>query len=388
MVSVAEGEILMKIVIAPDSFKGSNSSMVVASRIEKGILGVFPEAQIVKIPIADGGEGTVDALVSGAGGEIYTAHVTGPMGEDIDAQFAILDNGAAALEMAASSGLTLVPQDRRNPLAATTYGVGQMILAAIDRGAKEIVIGLGGSSTNDGGAGMAQALGYSLRDENGRELDFGGGALGQLARIDTSGVDRRIKDVKIKIASDVNNPLCGPKGASAIFGPQKGAGPDMVELLDRNLAHYADVVKEQLGVDMTETPGAGAAGGLGFGLLVFCGASIGSGIETMLDAVSFDDKLEGANLCITGEGRIDGQSAFGKVPVGVAGRAKKQGVPVLAIVGGIGEGAEAVYGFGVDSIMSIVNCPMPLDEAMTRGGELIEDAAGRAMRIIKIGMEM
>ena len=375
----------MKIVIAPDSFKGSSSSMAVASRIEKGILKVFPEAQTVKIPIADGGEGTVDALIRGAGGDIYTTSVTGPMGEDIDAQFAILANGTAALEMAASSGLPLVPQDRRNPLLATTYGVGQMILAAIGKGATEIVIGLGGSATNDGGAGMAQALGCSLQDDGGRELDFGGGALEHLARIDISGLDPRIKDVKIKIASDVSNPLCGLVGASAIFGPQKGAGPEMVAQLDRNLAHYADIVKATIGRDMAEIPGAGAAGGLGFGLLAFCGASIGSGIETMLDAVSFDEKLTGVCLCITGEGRIDGQSAFGKVPVGVAGRAKKQNIPVLAIVGGIGDGAQAVYDFGIDSIMSIVDCPMPLDDAMANAGELIEDAAERAMRMVRIG---
>jgi len=378
----------MKIVIAPDSFKGTNSSMAVASRIEKGILRVFPQAEIVKIPIADGGEGTVDALVAGAGGDTYTVDVTGPLGEDINAGYAILKSGTAALEMAASSGLPLISNERRNPLTATTYGVGQMILAAIERGAKEIVIGLGGSATNDGGVGMAQALGVSFQDQSGRELDFGGAALAKLAKIDISSMNPLLKDVKIKIASDVNNPLCGPKGASAIFGPQKGATPEMVEQLDCALGHYAGIVKEQLGIDIADEPGAGAAGGLGFGLLIFCGASIGSGIETMLDAVHFEEKLEGCALCITGEGKIDGQSAFGKVPVGVAGRARKLDVPVLAIVGDIGDGYESVYDFGIDSIMSTVNRAMPLDEAMARGGELLEDAAERAMRMIKIGMQM
>ena len=378
----------MKIVIAPDSFKGSNSSMAVATRIETGIRRVFPEVEIVKIPIADGGEGTVEALVAGAGGRIYTADVKGPMGEDCKAEYAILTNGTAALEMAASSGLPMVAQGKRNPLVATTYGVGQMIIAAIERGATDIVIGLGGSATNDGGIGMAQALGVSFKDANGNELGFGGGPIAKLASIDVSGLDERIKNVKITIASDVNNPLCGPKGASAIFGPQKGADPEMVKLLDKNLAHYAEIVKQQLGIDQINTPGAGAAGGLGFGLLVFCGARLNSGIETMLDAVRFEEKLENCDIVVTGEGKIDGQSAFGKVPVGVAGRARRLGIPVLAIVGDIGDGAEAVYDFGIDSIMSTVNRAMPLSEAIARGGELLEEGAERAMRMIKIGMKV
>ena len=378
----------MKIVIAPDSFKGSNSSMAVATRIETGIRRVFPEVEIVKIPIADGGEGTVEALVAGAGGRIYTADVKGPMGEDCKAEYAILTNGTAALEMAASSGLPMVAQGKRNPLVATTYGVGQMIIAAIERGATDIVIGLGGSATNDGGIGMAQALGVSFKDANGNELGFGGGPIAKLSSIDVSGLDERIKNVKITIASDVNNPLCGPKGASAIFGPQKGADPEMVKLLDKNLAHYAEIVKQQLDIDQINTPGAGAAGGLGFGLLVFCGARLNSGIETMLDAVRFEEKLENCDIIVTGEGKIDGQSAFGKVPVGVAGRARRLGIPVLAIVGDIGDGAEAVYDFGIDSIMSTVNRAMPLSEAIARGGELLEEGAERAMRMIKIGMKV
>lgn len=378
----------MKIVIAPDSFKGSNSSIMVANRIENGIRQVFPDAVVVKIPVADGGEGTVEALVTGAGGKIFKAPVTGPMGEELEAEYGILDNGKAVIEMAAASGLPLVPNDKRNPLKATTYGVGHLIKTVIDKGCNEIILGLGGSATNDGGIGMAQALGISFKDKNGAELGYGGGALSELASVDISGLDSRIKNAKITIASDVNSPLCGEKGASAIFGPQKGADPDMVKLLDKNLAHYAGIIKEQLGIDFAEAPGAGAAGGLGYALLAFMGAKMGSGIDTMLDGVGFDRYLEDCDLVITGEGKIDGQSAFGKVPVGISKRAKKYGVPVLAIVGDIGEGAEAVYDYGIDSIMSSVNKAMPLSEAMERSAELLEEAAVRAMRMIKIGMEL
>jgi len=375
----------MKIVIAPDSFKGSNSSIMVANRIEKGIRQVFPDAEVIKIPIADGGEGTVEALVAGAGGEIFKATVTGPMGETREAEYGILANGKAAIEMAASSGLPLVAEDMRNPLKATTYGVGQLIKAVIEKGCKEIVLGLGGSATNDGGIGMAQALGVSFKDKDGNELGFGGGELDKLASVDVSGLDPRIKDISIVIASDVNSPLCGEKGASAIFGPQKGADPEMVKLLDSNLAHYADVVKKQLGIDNLNAPGAGAAGGLGYALITFMGAAMNSGIETMLDSVGVDKYLVDCDLVITGEGKIDGQSAFGKVPVGVAQRVKKFGIPVLAIVGDIGDGAENVYEYGIDSIMSTVNKAMPLSEAIGRSGELLEEAAVRAMRMIKIG---
>ena len=378
----------MKILIAPDSYKGSNSSLTVATIIEKGLFKVFPDAKIIKIPIADGGEGTVDALLSGIGGTLLQVPVTGPMGDEITASFAILSNGKAAIEMAASSGLPLVPENKRNPLAASTYGVGQLILAALDSGCTDIVLGLGGSATNDGGAGMAQALGVSLKDKDGKELEFGGGELSKLCHIDLSSLDKRLKSAKITIASDVNNALCGKNGASAVFGPQKGASPEKVRLLDANLAHFAGIVKAELGIDAAEVPGAGSAGGLGYGLLVFCGASINSGIETMLDAVQIDTHLTDTDLVITGEGRIDGQSAFGKVPVGVAIRAKKYGIPVLAIVGDIGDGAEAVYNLGIDSIMSTVNRAMPLADAIANGDALLEDAAERAARMIRIGFSM
>lgn len=378
----------MKILIAPDSFKGSNTSLAVAKRIEAGVLAVFPDAETVIIPIADGGEGTVEALVTGAGGAYHTAAVKGPLGEERTATFGVLNNGFGVIEMAQSSGLPLVPDNRRDPLVTTTYGVGQLMKAALDKNCETLVLGIGGSATNDGGAGMAQALGVSFRDKNGRELGFGGGELENLAEIDISGIDPRIKKATVIVASDVNNPLCGERGASAVFGPQKGASPGIVSRLDRNLAHLADVVKRQLGADKIDIPGAGAAGGLGYGLAVFCGAVMKPGIETVLDAVEADKILPGCDLVITGEGRIDAQSAYGKVPVGVARRAKKYGVPVLAIVGDIGGGASAVYDFGVDSIMSSVNRAMPLEEAIANGGPLLSDCAERAMRMIKIGMSI
>jgi glycerate kinase len=376
----------MKILIAPDSFKGSNSSAAVAERIEAGVKKVFPSAEIIKLPIADGGEGTVEALVLGAGGQLHQAQVTGPMGKPVTAAYGILSSGIGVIEMAAASGLPLVPENERNPLNATTFGVGELLLEALDCGCTSIVIGLGGSATNDGGVGMAQALGISFKDRSGRELKLGAAGIAELATVDTSGMNAKVSGASIVIASDVNSPLCGPKGASQVFGPQKGADVDKVKKLDNALAHLADTVKSQLGIDISDTPGAGAAGGLGYGLMAFCGAKMKPGIETVMDSLGIDKLLDGCDLVITGEGKIDGQSVFGKVPVGVAQRAKKNGVPVLAIVGGIGDGAEAVYQHGIDSIMSIFNRAIPLSEAMANGGALLEEAAERAMRIIKIGM--
>lgn len=378
----------MKILIAPDSFKGSNSSIAVAARIETGIKKVFPDADIIKIPIADGGEGTVEALVHGAGGEFCSEEVTGPMGETVTATYGVLSNGICVIEMASASGLPLIPENKKNPMKATTFGVGELILTALDRGCTTIVIGLGGSATNDGGVGMAQALGVSFKDGNGEELGFGGVPLSQLATVDMSRIDPRIANTKIIIASDVSSPLCGPTGASYVFGPQKGADEGMVRELDAALANLANTVQKQLGIDLAATPGAGAAGGLGYGLLAFCGAQMKTGIETIMDSVDIDKHLADCDLVITGEGKIDGQSVFGKVPVGVAARVKKYGLPVLAIVGDIGEGAEAVYAYGVDSIMSTVNKAMPLAAAIANGGDLLEEAAERAMRILKIGMEI
>jgi len=356
--------------------------------IGKGILKVLPDADIVRIPMADGGEGTVEALLSSCGGRTIETVVTGPLGEKVTCTFGILNNGIAVIEMSAASGLTLVPEGKRNPLITTTFGTGELIKAALDNGCKKIIIGIGGSATNDGGAGMAQALGISLKDSGGNELGFGGGELGKLADIDISNLDPRINGTEIIVACDVTNPLYGEKGASEVYGPQKGATYEMVAVLDNNLKHFSEIIKNKLGKDIANIPGAGAAGGLGAGLIAFCNAALKSGINTILDACDFDRHIKDCDLIITGEGRIDAQSAYGKVPAGIAKRAKKFNKPVLVIAGGIGKDASAVYDVGIDGIMAIVNKAMPLDEAMSNAAELLEDAAERAMRIIKIGMKL
>jgi glycerate kinase len=378
----------VNIVIATDSFKGSKSSVEVASCIENGIRRVAPGAIVTKMPIADGGEGTVEALITGAGGVTHACTVTGPLGERQEAIFGVLENGAAVIEMAAASGLPLVPEKHRDPRITTTRGTGELIKAALDLGCRRFILGIGGSATNDGGVGAAQALGISFKDETGGELPYGGGALSVLAGIDVSGLDPRIKESEIVIASDVSNPLCGERGASAVYGPQKGADPRMVSELDANLNHLARITRDQLGVDLADVPGAGGAGGLGYGLMAYCGARIGSGIDTVLDSVNFDGRMKDCDLVITGEGRIDAQSVYGKVPVGVARRAKKYGVPVVAIVGGIGDGADAVYDYGVDAMVSTVNCAMTLERAMENSASLLEEAAERVIRIVMIGMSI
>ena len=377
----------MKIVIASDSYKGSNTSLKVAGLIEEGARVVFPEAEYVKIPIADGGEGTVEALVSGLGGDIVAVKADDPLGRPVDAFYGVVE-GKVIMEMAAASGLPLLKENEKDPRTASTYGTGQVILAALDAGYRDITIGIGGSATNDGGAGMAQALGYSLKNADGEELPRGGAALAAVASIDDSGVDPRIAEAVIHVACDVDNPLLGEHGASAVYGPQKGADPPALKELDAALGRFADVVEEWKGESIRDIPGAGAAGGLGFGLKAFCGAVMKSGIDTILDLTDFEAKIAGADLVITGEGRIDGQSIRGKVPVGVAARAEPAGVPVLAIVGDIGSGASAVYSYGIDSIMSTLDRAMPLEEAIARSRECLQDAAERACRMIRIGMRM
>jgi glycerate kinase len=378
----------MNILIAPDSFKGSNTAIRVANLIEEGVRKVYPDAEVVKIPIADGGEGTVDAVVAGGGGEYRTQMVNGPLGEPIEAKFGILPGRRAVIEMAAASGLPLVPEGRRNPLLTTTYGTGQLIKAALEEGCREFLIGIGGSATTDAGMGMAQALGYSFKDSSGQELGYGGGELARLVSIDVSGADGRLKDSSFAVACDVTNPLYGKTGAAYVYGPQKGADPSMVEELDRNLRHFASVVQQQLGQDVSQEPGSGAAGGLGAGLLLFCGAELKSGIDAVLDIVRFESYLTDADLVITGEGAIDGQSVYGKVPVGVAKRTGGSNLPVLAIVGDIGEGAEAVYEHGIHGIMSTVNRAMPLKEAMAHSASLLVDASERVMRFVEIGRRL
>ena len=378
----------MKIIAAPDSFKGSRTSSEVASDIERGIRKVYPEARIVKIPIADGGEGTVDAAVLGGQGEYREIDAKGPLGGRVRARYGVLKGNRAVIEMAAASGLPLVPEGRRNPLLTTTYGTGELIRTALEEGCREFLIGIGGSATNDAGMGMAQALGYSFRDGDGKELGFGGGELGKLAEIDASKADPRLKGSRFIVACDVTNPLYGEKGAARIYGPQKGATPEMVRILDQNLRHFASIVESQLGIVVSDVPGSGAAGGLGAGLMIFCGAELASGIDAMLNMVGFDAHLEGTDLVITGEGRMDGQSIYGKAPIGIASRAAKHDIPVVAIVGDIGENAEIVFSHGIHSIMSSASGAMTLREAMDNASTLIESASERAMRLIGIGLKM
>ncbi|MDD2956096.1 MAG: glycerate kinase [Oscillospiraceae bacterium] len=379
----------MKIVIAADSFKGSNSAQNVVSIIRRGILKVFPQAETVLLPVADGGEGTVDALLSAAGGDEYFETVLDPLGRPVQAKYGILPNRTAVIETAAASGLTLLAEDERDPLSATTYGTGQLMVKALEQGCRKIVLGLGGSATNDGGAGMAQALGVSLLDENGLELPFGGKALARLKTIDLRRVHPALAQCQIVLACDVQNRLCGSQGASAVYGPQKGAGEADILLLDQALFHYAAVIREQLGQDVASIPGSGAAGGLAAGLLAFCQANIQSGVDTILDALEFEKHLQDADLVITGEGRIDSQSVNGKVPIGVARRSKAvRDIPVIAVVGDIGADAQVVYQYGIDAIMGSVSRVMTLPEVLQNASQSLEECVERMMRLIRIGMAL
>lgn len=374
----------MKIVIASDSYKGSSSTLEVADSIEKGLRKVYKDAEIIKIPVADGGEGTVDALVLGTGGSYEEVEVLDPLGHKVLAKYGILHDKVAVIEMAAASGLTLVKNGDLNPLITTTYGTGELIKSALEKGITKIYVGVGGSSTNDGGMGMAQALGISFKDKEGNELGYGGGELNKLEEIDLTNVNPLLKDANIMVISDVQNPLCGTNGAAHIYGPQKGATQEEIKILDLNLKHFGNKIKEFLSLDVINIPGAGAAGGLGAGLMAFCNATLHSGIDKVLDIADIDKHFIGADLVITGEGKIDGQSVFGKVPVGVAGRAKKYDIPVIAIVGSVGEGAHKVYAYGIDLIVDIVDKPMTLEEAINNSQDLIENAAEGIGRMLKI----
>ncbi|MTI60041.1 MAG: glycerate kinase [Firmicutes bacterium] len=375
----------MKVMIAPDSFKGSLTALEVANHIKKGILKVFPNAEVLNVPMADGGEGTVQSLVDATDGEIIVKDVTGPLGDKVAASFGILGNGkTAVIEMATASGLPLVPEDKADPSITTTYGTGELIKHALDQGIKELIIGIGGSATNDAGVGMAQALGASFRDEDGLEIDFGGGELDKIKEIDLSNLDKRIKEININVACDVTNPLYGPEGAAYIYGPQKGADQKMVELLDKNLRYFAEVVKKSLNIDLQSIPGAGAAGGLGAGLFAFLKAELKSGVDIVLEANKFEEKLSGVNLVITGEGKIDGQTVQGKTPVGVAKKAKEKNIPVIAVAGMVAESAEEVYQAGIDTCFSITQQPLTLEEAMNKSGEWLEMLSEQIMRLYKI----
>lgn len=375
----------MKIVIAPDSFKGSLTAMEASTAIERGISQVFPDAVIDKVPMADGGEGTVQSLVDATNGEILTEQVTGPLGEEIEAEYGILGDGnTAVIEMAAASGLPLVPEDKRNPMLTTTYGTGELIKAALDHGCRKLIIGIGGSATTDGGAGVAQALGAKLLDDNGEEIGFGGGELARLAEIDMSTIDSRIAETETEVACDVDNPLTGPRGAAYVYSPQKGATPEMVEELDEALKKFADIVKRDLGIKVDDVPGAGAAGGLGAGLMTFLDAELKSGINIVIEAAKLEEHIKDADLVITGEGMIDSQTIYGKTPIGVARIAKRYNIPVLGIAGTLSDDSDVVYEHGIDALTSIVPGPISLKEAMSKGDELVEKAAMRTGRVLKL----
>ncbi len=371
----------MKIAIAPDSFKECLSAVEVAGAIAKGVRRALPDCDTVCVPMADGGEGTVDALVAATNGRIVELTATGPMGTPVATRYGLLgDGGSAVIEMAAVSGLPLVPPETRDPRIATTYGTGELLRDALDRGASRIIIGLGGSATNDGGAGAAQALGVSLRDAGGRELPPGGAALARLATIDLSRRHPRLHPCVLEVACDVDNPLCGPTGASRVYGPQKGAAPAVVDELDAALRHFGEVIEAQLGVPVLDVPGAGAAGGLGAGLVAFAGGVLRPGVDIVADACHLTSRIAGTELVITAEGRIDGQTPHGKTPAGVARAARQLGIPVVAIAGSLGPGHEAVHDCGIREVIPIQAGTMPLAEAMARAPELLAAAAERVAR--------
>lgn len=375
----------MKIVIAPDSFKESLSAFNVASAIEKGFKEIFPETEYIKCPVADGGEGSLITMVEASGGSIISTEVTDPNGERIQAYFGLsLDKNSAFIEIATASGLELISQEKRNPLYATSFGTGELIKKALDYGATHFIIGIGGSATNDGGAGMLQALGVELLDINGRAIPRGGCGLASLESIDMSNFDSRISKCSFQIACDVTNPLLGKQGASFIFGPQKGATPEMVLKLDNNLRNFARVIQKKFHLDVSAVPGGGAAGGLGAAFLAFFNAELKPGFTLISETLNLESKIKGAHLVITGEGRIDSQSVNGKVPVGVAEIARRHGVPVIAISGVQGEGFEMVYSWGIDAVFSILNKITSLEMALKNAETNIYNCSRNLASLIKI----
>ncbi len=376
----------MRILIAPQSLKGSLTAAEAGSAIAQGVRVVYPKAEIEVVPVADGGEGTVQALVDASGGKIIQKMVTGPLGEPVQAFFGLMGDGSTAvIEMAACAGLPLVPPEKRDPRITTTYGVGELILAALDHGSRHFIIGIGGSATNDGGAGMAQAVGAALLSVQGTEITRGGAALATLTHISTSTMDPRLQECTLEVACDVTNPLCGPTGATAVYGPQKGATPEMVEELDKALAHYAQIIKQDLGMSVRDIPGAGAAGGLGAGLMAFLHAKLRPGAQIVFEAVDLEERIRTADLVITAEGQIDAQTAYGKSVGAVAEIAKRYDLPVLAFAGSLGDNYQVVYKLGVDAVTALPSSPMTLTYAMENAARLISDAAERACRLIQVG---
>ncbi|MCS3433390.1 glycerate kinase [Klebsiella sp. BIGb0407] len=377
----------MKIVIAPDSYKESLSAPDVAKVIEKGFREIFPDARYVRVPLADGGEGTVEAMIAATQGKEYHARVTGPLNTKVDAVWGLSGDGHTAfIEMAAASGLALVPHDKRDPLLTTSYGTGELIAQALNHGAKSIIIGIGGSATNDAGVGMMQALGVRFLDSDGQELSPGGGSLNLLKRIDISSLDPRLAACTVRVACDVTNPLIGPHGASRIFGPQKGATEEMITTLDKNLEHYADVIARSFDIDVKHAPGTGAAGGMGATLKVFLNADLRRGIEVVTQALHLEEQIQDCTLVITGEGRLDSQSINGKVPIGVADIAKKYDKPVIVIAGSLHPDVDVVYQHGIDAIFSVLSAISTREEAFSGAPDNIYRTARNVAAMIKIGM--
>ena len=374
----------MKLVIAPDSFKESLSARAVAEAIAAGWARVYPDAELLLCPMADGGEGTVDALLSATDGKLQQTRVSGPLGDPVEAHWGLLPNAQAIIEMAEASGLHRVEPGRRDVLAASSHGTGELIRAALDAGVRRIVLGLGGSATNDGGAGLLAALGVRFLDREGQELPLGGAALARLSQIDLTGLDTRLAQVEVMVAADVDNPLCGPRGASAVFGPQKGASPEQVVQLDEALAHYADVMAATLGEDLRDLPGVGAAGGLGFAARAVLRAGFRPGVELVAELSGLAQAVQGADLVITGEGRLDGQSLHGKTPVGVARLARTAGVPVIALAGSLGEGYQRLYAEGIGAAFSLAPGPLSLEQAMAEAGPELSARAADLARLWRI----
>lgn len=375
---------MTKYVVAPDSFKESMTAKEVCNAMERGIKQANPAAEVIKVPMADGGEGTVDSLVDATNGQRVTVEVTGPLGNKISAYYGILGNGTTAvIEMAKASGLEIVEKEKRNPMITTTFGTGELIRDALDHDVKEIIIGLGGSSTNDGGSGMAQALGAKLLDQNNHQISFGGGNLDKLDRIDISNLDSRLQDVKIILASDVTNPLIGKDGASRVFGPQKGATSEMVEKLENNLQHYAKIIKRDLNKDVASVAGAGAAGGLGAGLMAFTTCEMSRGVDLAIEVTKLEEKIRDADYVFTGEGGTDFQTKFGKTPYGVAKLGKKYHKPVISLAGYLGEGIDSLYGEGFTAIFGIIPGACDLSTALKNGPSNVARTTENIVRLLK-----
>jgi glycerate kinase len=378
----------LKIVIAPDSFKGSVSAIEAAQAMERGVKRYFPHAETIKVPIADGGEGTMESLIMATGGRKVEVQVTGPLGQIVDAAYGVLPSGnVAVIEMAQASGLTLIAADDRNPLVTTTYGTGELIKKALDDGCRSFILALGGSATNDGGAGMLQALGLHLLDDSDNEVGWGGAHLEHIKSIDRRDWDARIAESQFLIATDVQNPLLGSMGATYIYGPQKGVTPNLLEQLEKSMTSWADLIEQTNGVRLHELAGAGAAGGLGGAFLAFFPTTIQRGIDVVIEYTGIHTHLRGADLVITGEGQIDAQTASGKTPMGIAQEAQKYHVPTIAIAGSVGKDIDKLYEYGIQAVFSIMNGPMTLQQAMDDAAELIESTTAQVIRTAYIRSE-